>query len=148
MKNTLISLLFLTVTFMFNGCAAQNQVIIDNKFPSYVAIDPTVADDFIFISKTDGVSASGNKKVLIEMENKTNYKQTVMYKIEWKNNQGFVEKTIMSRWIMVDVEPQRRFQMTSTAPTKYSDNYNVRILKPNSSDYKRKNSYQSEYTDR
>ena len=71
--------------------------------------------------------------------------KNVAYKIDWINENGFTQKSILSRWIVSEVESNRSFIIKGISPSIKVSDFEIRLQEPTSDDKNRKNSYHSEY---
>ena len=114
-------------------------------------IQPTMTN-IIFLEGTDkkfqivNEAIARNSGNLLEVEvdllNLDNYMGELAYRVDWRDVNGFTINTIMSRWIYTEVEPHSEVHIKAVAPTSKAINHRIRVMKPNSYDKDRTNSYQ------
>ncbi len=142
-----ISLLLIVAFFtLFSGCSNQ-PIVVDHQLsdPHVRYENPRLYKwlkfDFInYIQRDDG---------MLEFEarfiNTSKFNKSLAYKVNWKNANGFIQKTLMSRWVFAEVETTRSFVVHGISPNPKSKDFEIILQEPTKDDALRKDSYRSTY---
>ena len=141
MKLFTFSILIFSILFI--GCVKQ-EPIKHNTFPN-VIVENKIHDNFSILQSVYKTQKDGLILVEVEVQNISSAEKTFTYKVDWKDENGFKIKTIMSRWVTVNVEPSRNAIISTISPSLKAKQYIVHIVSTSLSDKKRKNSYNYEY---
>ncbi|MGJ0336115.1 DUF1425 domain-containing protein [Aliarcobacter cryaerophilus] len=146
MKKIVSLIICVFATFSLTACV-QNQM--DTK--------PRITDPHILVENSDlydwlkleRVNYFKRKDDLLVVEakfkNTTSFNKSVAYKIDWIDENGFTEKSILSRWIVTEVEDGRSFVINAISPSTKIKDFEIRLQIPTSDDKNRKDSYHSDY---
>ena len=144
MKVMKIAILAFFLAF-FAGCTEQPQIV-QNISDPHVVIENSKLYDWLqfdtinYVKRDDG---------LIEVEarfrNFSDYNQLVAYKIDWMDANGFVQKSLLSKWTITQVEERRNLVIHGIAPSMKIQDFKIRLQKPTADDNLRKDSYHREY---
>lgn len=146
MKKILLSVL-MTISFgFFTGCT-QNQVDLTPRIsdPHILVENPSLygwleLERVNYFKREDGLIV-----VEARFKNLSQYNQKVAYKIDWMNKNGFIQKSILSRWIVSEVEQNRSFVIKGIAPSMKIKDFEIRVQEPTRDDRQRKDSYHNQY---
>ncbi len=142
--------LLLIVAFlaMFSGCTTQPRATINQNIsdPHIRFENPRLYDwlkfEFVnYVQRKDGMLEFEARFVNYSLSNKT-----LAYKVNWKNENGFVQKTLMSRWVFAEVEAKRSLVIHGISPNAKSSDFEVILQEPTRDDSLRKDSYRSTYS--
>ncbi|MCR8699105.1 YcfL family protein [Campylobacter ureolyticus] len=140
--------ILLVFLILFTGCASNNQKI-EPKFKqdNRIQYDDKSLHNWLEFAGLNEVKRSDG---LIEFEalfiNTSSSNKLVSYKIDWKDENGFTQKTIMSKWIKTLVESGRRLSIYGISPSVKSKDFSVILQTPTSDDKKRDDSYHKRYS--
>ena len=145
MKKFLLLFAVLT-TVIFTGCN-QNRVAIDNTIsdPHVIIENPSIynwlkLERVNYFTREDGLM-----EVEVRFRNFTNSNKVLAYRINWMDKNGFVQKTILSKWTITEVEERRGLIIHGIAPSMKVKDFEVRLQEPTKDDSLRKSSYHNEY---
>lgn len=138
----------LAFLILFTGCASSNQKIEPKvKQDNRVQYDDKSLHNWLEFSGLNEVKRSDG---LIEFEalfiNTSSSNKLVSYKIDWKDENGFTQKTIMSKWTKALVENGRMLSIHGISPSVKSQDFILILQKPTSDDKKRDDSYHKRYS--
>jgi uncharacterized protein YcfL len=71
--------------------------------------------------------------------------RNVAYKIDWIDKNGFIVKTILSKWKMATVEENRDFTINGVSPSNQIKDFVIRVQDTSRDDEQRKDSSHYEY---
>lgn len=98
--------------------------------------------DFInYLKRDDGLIEFEARFVNISTKNKN-----VIYKIHWRDGNGFAQKSLMSRWIFTRVEPNRGLVVHGISPNMKSSDFVISLQDPRRVDKHRQDSYHRRYS--
>jgi len=132
--------------FLFTGCN-QNKVSIDNKItdPHVIIENPSIYNWL----KLERVNYFTREDGLMEVEarfrNFSSSNKVLAYKVNWMDKNGFVQKTILSKWTITEVEERRGLIIHGIAPSMKVKDFEIRLQEPTKDDSLRKSSYHNEY---
>jgi len=134
------------IASVFLGCN-QDRVTVNNQITDpHVIIENESIYDWLQLEK---INYFTRKDGLIEVEarfrNFDNSNKIVAYKINWMDENGFIEKTILSRWAIAEVEERRTFVIHGISPSIKIKSFEIRLQEPTKDDSLRKDSYHKEY---
>ncbi len=135
---------------LWMGCSAHNNnaAVINQRITDpHVRIEDPDIQNWL---KFDFINYVQRKDALIEFEAKfTNYSpynKTLAYKVEWVDENGFTQKTLMSRWILAEVEGKRNLIIHGISPNMKTKNFVVVLQRPNYHDDLRQDSYRKRHS--
>lgn len=146
MKKLLLSFMVILSFSFFTGCV-QTQV----------DLTPRISDPHIIVEnpslykwlQLERVNYFERKDGLIVVEAKfkslSQFNEKVAYKIDWMDENGFTQKSILSRWMVSEVEQRRSFIIRGIAPSIKIKDFEIKLQEPTSDDKKRKDSYHNQY---
>lgn len=137
--------ILITITAL-SGCV-QNQVDLKPKIiDSHILIENSRLNDWLELEKVNYFKRK-DKLLVVEakFKNISSFNKYVAYKIDWIDENGFTQKSILSRWIVSEVEKNRSFIINGISPSIKVTDFEIRLQEQTSDDKNRKNSYQSEY---
>ena len=114
MKKTVLTLI--SFVAIFSGCVEQPN-------PSVVTVNEKCGTDTLKIINIKGQKqADGFMKTQITGMNSADHYQKLEYKIIWLDRDGFVIKSILSKWRETPADAKQEFYITNISPnTKASD---------------------------
>lgn len=145
MKN-FIKVFLLVTAMLFVGCSKQPDMNQSFTDPHVSIESPSIYEwlkfDFInYIKRDDG---------LIEFEARfTNFKdknKLIAYKVFWTDENGFTQKTLMSKWTYASVESRRNLIIHGISPNAKSKDFTVVLQEPTKDDSLREGSYNKRYS--
>ena len=145
-KFTLIAVLAVFVA----GCASSSQRQIIKQ--SHINRDPRIIIGDASIEnwlKFEGLAQSSKQdlmRVQARCVNTSNSNKKVAYNVIWKDQDGMVIKTILSRWVVNEIEAHRNLTIQATAPSIHASDFEIEIQDPTRDDKKRSGSYQNRYS--
>lgn len=139
--------LLLCFALLFASCST-NQVNTQNsiKMDSHVKFNKDSLKwlnvDFVnYITRDDG---------LIEFQaiftNTSSSNKLLSYKINWKDENGFIQKTIMSKWTKTLIESGRNLSIRGISPSIKSKDFEIILQETTKDDEKRNDSYHKQYS--
>ncbi len=139
-------LFLILVSVLFTACN-QNQVVLNNKISdSHIIVENESLYNWLNL---DVVNYFMRKDSLLEVEarfrNFTSNNKLLAYKIDWMDDNGFIQKSILSKWIIVKVEERRNLVIHGIAPGIKVKSFRIRLQEPTKDDNLRKDSYHQEY---
>ncbi len=142
-------MILFVITFTFSACAKNEQYLLNiEKFKSEpkIVLQTEKMGKWLFL---DDLTYRERKDGLLEVEarfqNHSDSNENVAYKIDWKDKDGFTQKSILSRWIVVGVEERRELLIKGISPTIKAKGFRIRLQKPTRDDLYRKNQNNNEY---
>lgn len=146
MKKILVNLFLILGLSFFSGCA-QNQVDLKPRISdSHVIVENQDLYKWLEIERINYFTRNDDFLVVeAKFKNLSSFNQNVAYKIDWIDENGFTQKSILSRWVNVEVEQNRSFVIHGIAPSIKVKDFEIRLQIPTSDDSKRKDSYHNEY---
>ena len=136
----IFSMLFIT------GCAQTQEDIKPRITDPHVIIENSSLYKWLELDRVNYFKREDGLLVVeAKFKNISSYNRDVAYKIDWLDKNGFVEKSILSRWIVATVEQQRALVIKGIAPSMKITNFQIKVQKPTSDDRNRKDSYHYEY---
>ncbi len=137
--------------FCVIGCSSRNGV--KNGSTDGIALqDPHIVIQDKGMQKWlrfERVNSVLRKDGLLEFEalftNITNHGKRLAYKVEWRDENGFTIKSILSRWIAADVEGRRRLTVHGISPNIKARDFLLIVDRPNYYDNLQKNPYNKEH---
>lgn len=143
--NVLKWIVGLIAVAMFAGCV-QPVVINKTITDPHVIIENESIYDWLqfenvnYIQRDDG---------LIEVEavfrNFTSNNKVLAYKIDWIDQNNFIQKSILSKWTIVKVEERRNLVIHGISPSMKVKDFRIRLQEPTDDDELRRDSYHYEY---
>lgn len=146
MKKLINFIWIFIVGIVFIGCA-QNQVDIKPKITdSHIIIENQSLDDWLQLEKVNYFKRKDELLVVeVKFKNTSIFNKKVAYKIDWIDENGFTEKSILSRWVVTEVEEGRSFVIRGISPSIKINDFEIRLQLPTSDDKNRKDSYHYNY---
>lgn len=146
MKKRLISFLVIIGVMFFTACS-QNQLDLKPRISdSHVIVENSSLYDWLELEKVNYFKRSDGFLVIeAKFKNLNSFNKRVAYKIDWIDENGFTQKSILSRWINTEVEQNRSFVIHGIAPSIKVKDFEIRLQVPTNDDRKRKDSYHNEY---
>lgn len=146
MKNLSNMFVILITTIALFGCA-QNQVDIRPKIiDSHILIENTNLNKWLELEKVNYFKRKDGLLVVeAKFKNTNSSNKNVAYKIDWIDKNGLTQKSILSRWIVSEVESNRSFIINGISPSITVSDFEIRLQEPTRDDKNRKNSYHLEY---
>lgn len=145
MKKISIVIAFLMAIF-FTGCN-QNQVTLNNQIsdPHVIIENPSIykwlqLERVNYFTREDGLM-----EVEAKFRNFSDDNQILSYRIDWMDANGFVQKTILSKWTVTEVEERRSLVIHGIAPSMKVKEFEIRLQEPTKDDSLRRDSYHYEY---
>lgn len=136
---TIISLVF------FNGCAQQADIKPRVTDP-HIIVENTSLYNWLDLEKVNYFKRDDGLLVVeAKFKNYSTFNHKVAYKIDWIDKNGFTEKSILSRWVVAEVEQRRALVIKGIAPSIKITDFEIRLQNPTSDDANRKDSYHSDY---
>ena len=137
--------LLITITAL-SGCV-QNQVDLKPRIiDSHIIIENSRLNDWLELEKVNYFKRKDSLLVVeARFKNLSSSNKNVAYKIDWIDENGFTQKSILSRWIVSEVEGNRSFVINGISPSVKVSDFEIRLQEASSDDKNRKNSYHSEY---
>ncbi|MSN96152.1 DUF1425 domain-containing protein [Campylobacter sp. FMV-PI01] len=151
MKN--LKFLLLGVLMFFVGCGGVNHMNVSKNMQANIITDPHVKfDDSSLFKwlKFEFINYIQRQDGLIEFEavfkNNSKINKLLSYKIIWKDENGFTQKTIMSKWTKASIESGRFLNIHAISPSIKSKDFEIIIQEPTKDDNKRNDSYHKQYS--
>ncbi len=142
------SLLLAMASFLlFSGCTQQPQVTNPGLTDPHVRYESPRLHNWLkfnfinYIQRKDGL-----REFEAQFVNNSPYNKTLTYKVQWKNENGFVQKTLMSRWIRTEVEAKRSLVIHGISPNAKSSDFVILLQEPSRDDALRKDAYRNRYS--
>lgn len=141
-----IFLFALFATIIFSGCN-QNKVTLNNQISNpNVIIENESLYNWLKLEKVNYFTRKdGLMEVEARFRNFSNSNEVLAYKINWMDENGFIEKTILSKWTITKVEERRGLIIHGIAPSMKIKDFEIRLQEPTKDDSLRKDSYHNEY---
>lgn len=146
MKKIFLVIISVFSLCFFAGCT-QNQVDLSPRIsdPHILVENPSLYNwlelqKVNYFKREDGL-------IVVEAKFKSlsHVNEKLAYKIDWMDKNGFTKKSILSRWIVSEVERGRSFIINAIAPSMKIENFEIRLQEPTSDDKQRKDSYHNQY---
>lgn len=137
--------ILLVAMLVFAGCSQKNTAQNAPKTDLHIIQSPNLhkwlrLDDINYVKRADN---------LIQFEayftNTSSSNKLVSYKVEWKDENGFRQKTIMSKWTKTLVESGRSLNIGGISPSDKSSDFVIILQEPTKDDNKREDSYHKRY---
>lgn len=146
MSKLIISIIVLFIMNVFSGCVQNNVDLKPRISDSHVLVENTNLYEWLELEKVNYFKRKDDLLVVEgRFNNLSSINKKVAYKINWIDEDGFVEKSILSRWIVVEVEQNRSFIISAISPSMKIKDFEIRLQIPTSDDKNRNDSYHSEY---
>ncbi|NCD11215.1 MAG: DUF1425 domain-containing protein [Epsilonproteobacteria bacterium] len=113
------------VTALLSGCAPKMCVL-----PENVSIAQNFCDTFDITKRERWLNE--NKEVQFQLRNVSSFPQTFIYKVEWKDAQGFVIDSRLNRWQKAELKAGRTQVIDAVAPVAEVSSYVLLIEKEES----------------
>lgn len=134
-------LLFVVFIFIFSGCASKLEVS-----DSRIVVGDSSIDGWLKLVKVNHYKREdGLLMVQAKFKNLTSSNKKVVYKIDWLDKNGFTQKSILSKWVIVEIEANREFVIQAISPSIKVEDFEIRLDEPTENDTNRKDSYHQEY---
>lgn len=145
MKSKLVIVLAIVVS-IFTGCA-QNGVDLKPRInDSHVIVENSSLYEFLELEKVNYFTRNdGFLAVEVKFKNLSSFNKKVAYKIDWLDENGFTQKSILSRWKVAEIEENRSFIIHGISPSIKVKDFGIRLQLPSKDDRSRKDSYHNEY---
>lgn len=146
MKKILLSFMMILSLSFFAGCV-QSQVDLTPRISDpHILVENPSLYDWLELEKVNYFKREDGLMVVeAKFKNLSQFNQKVAYKIDWMDKNGFTQKSILSRWIVSEVEQKRSFLIKGIAPSIKITDFEIRLQIPSSDDKKRKDSYHNQY---
>ncbi|MFV0480799.1 MAG: DUF1425 domain-containing protein [Campylobacteraceae bacterium] len=136
---------------VLGGCAsnqssdASSPAVIKQENPN-IMIDDSINIWLDIENITSLIRMDNMMEVEIVGRNIGSIPRTLAYRVDWYDQNGFVIKSILTKWKVASVEEGRNIVIRSVRPSVDATNYKVRITMPTETDVKRyKNLNKKEY---
>lgn len=143
------SLLVLSALLIFTGCAKNEAYLMNiEKFksePKIVLQNEKLAKWLFLEELTYDKRADDLLEVEARFQNKSDFNEKVAYKIDWKDKKGFTYKSILSKWVVVEIEERRELIIKGISPSTKVEGFRIRIQQPTSDDKYRQNQNNKQY---
>ena len=113
------------VAALLSGCAPKMCVL-----PENVSIAQNFCDTFEITKGERWLNE--NKEVQFSVSNLSSFPQTFLYKVEWKDGQGFVIDSRLNRWQKAELKAGRTHIIDAVAPIAEVSSYVLFIEKEES----------------
>ncbi|MBN1840081.1 MAG: YcfL family protein [Campylobacterales bacterium] len=113
------------VAALISGCTPKMCVL-----PENVSIAQNFCDTFEITKNERWLSE--NKEVQFQLRNVSSFPQTFIYKVEWKDAQGFVIDSRLNRWQKAELKAGRTHVIDAVAPIAEVSSYVLLIEKEES----------------
>lgn len=135
--------------FIFSGCVNNEAYLMNlEKFkaePKIILQNKELAK-WIFLEELNSNNkADGLLEIEARFINNSNSNEKLAYKIDWRDENGFTYKSILSKWIVVEVEENRELIIKGISPSIKVKDFRIRIQKPTADDSYRKNQNNNQY---
>lgn len=127
---------------ILSGCQEQPKVVQTN-YPQVRFMDPSLREKLLIQDLATRKNDGGLMEFELRATSTSGSDTALVYKTDW-SAQGFTIKTIMSRWVSVDLEAGRDLIIRGVAPKPEADSFLIRLGYPSSNDRNRLNSFQYE----
>ena len=146
MRKILLSFMMILSFSFFAGCA-QTQVDLTPRISDpHVLVENPSLYDWLELEKVNYFKREDGLIVVeAKFKSLSQFNQNVAYKIDWMDKNGFTQKSILSRWIVSEVEQRRSFIIRGIAPSIKITDFEIRLQVPTSDDKQRKDSYHNQY---
>lgn len=146
MNKLIISIIAFCAINIFSGCVQNNVDLKPRISDSHVLFENSNLYDWLELEKVNYFKRKDDLLVVEgRFNNLSSFNKKVAYKINWIDENGFIEKSILSRWIVVEVEQNRSFIISAISPSIKVKDFEIRLQIPTSDDKNRKDSYHSAY---
>jgi len=145
MKN-LCLLLSAIFVILLTGCV-QNQVDLNPRVsdPHLIIENPSL-NEWLELEKVNYFEREDGLLIVeAKFKNLSSFNKKAAYKIEWMDKNGFTQKSLLSKWSVVEVEQNRSFIIHGISPSIKVKDFEIRLQLPTTDDNKRKDSYHNEY---
>lgn len=144
---------FIFCCFCTIGCSSSSRNGVQNGSVDAVALkDPRILIEDEGIQKWlrfERINSVLRQDGFLEFEaqfsNTSNYGKRLAYKVEWRDENGFTIKTILSRWITADVEGRRKLIVRGISPNIKARDFLLIVDRPNYYDNLQKSPYNKEH---
>ncbi|ACZ12215.1 YcfL family protein [Sulfurospirillum deleyianum] len=113
------------VAALLSGCAPKMCVL-----PENISIAQNFCDTFEITKNERWLNE--NKEVQFSVRNLSSFPQTFLYKVEWKDAQGFVIDSRLNRWQKAELKEGRTHVIDAVAPIAEVSSYMLFIEKEES----------------
>lgn len=148
-KSIFIKLFVVGLLFVFSGCAKNEDYLINlEKFKSEpkIILQTEELAEWIFLEEINSYNRpDGLLEIEARFQNNSNSNEKLSYKIDWRDENGFTYKSILSKWIVVEVEENRKLIIKGISPSIKVRDFRIRIQKPTADDTYRKNQNNNQY---
>lgn len=146
MKKLIGLVLSLLAVLFLSGCV-QNQVDIKPRITDpHIIVENDSLYNWLQLEKVNYFTRNDGLLVVeAKFKNITPINNKVGYKIDWIDENGFTQKSILSRWIITEVEESRSFVISGISPSIKIKDFEIRLQLPTSDDKNRKDSYHYNY---
>ncbi|ASM34421.1 Predicted periplasmic lipoprotein [Campylobacter sputorum subsp. bubulus] len=135
----------------FVGCSSNQNAMQNNeinvKNGSHIIFDDKSLQKWLRLDDVNVVKRSDD---LIEFDvtftNTSSSNKLVSYKVIWKDENGFTQKTIMSKWTKTLVEEGRSLNIHGISPSVKSKDFEIMLQEPTDDDENRNDSYHKQYS--
>lgn len=138
-------LLLLAIALFFVGCN-QSPTINQSFTDPHIRVENPSLYNWL---KFDFVNYTIRKDGLLELEarfrNFSNYNKTIAYKIHYRDENGFTQKTLMSKWTFTEVESRRDLVIHGISPNAKSADFVIVLQEPTQDDKLREDAYHKRY---
>ncbi len=139
----------ISMLFLGAGCASRTHKADEQRM---AVTNPRVKIEDSAIQKwlrTDFVHTVQRADGLVEFEarftNMSRYGKKLAYKVEWLDENGFVQKTLMSRWILSEVEGRKNLVIHGISPSAAVKDFFLILQRPNYYDNLKRDAYHKQH---
>ena len=146
MKKLFFLALSLLGMIFLSGCV-QNQVDLKPRISdSHIIVENSSLYEWLELEKINYFEREDGLLVVeAKFKNLSSFKKNIAYKIEWIDKNGFTQKTILSKWTIVQIDEKRSLLIQGISPSVKVKDFEIRLQLPTSDDNKIKDSYHNEY---
>lgn len=121
-----VTILFFA-TFIFIGCANQKQIDVNNMNPKVILEDDSL-NNWLDINSVNYLKREDALlKIQASFKNTSSFNKKIIYKIQWLDENNFVEKTLLSRWIFKEVAKEGAFLINGISPSPKTKDFKIII---------------------
>lgn len=121
-----VTILFF-VTFIFIGCANQKQIDVSNINPKVILEDDSLNSWLEINSVNYFKREDGLLNVQASFKNTSSFNKKILYKIQWLDENNFVEKTLLSRWTFKELAKEGAFLINGISPSSKTKDFRIII---------------------
>jgi len=122
-------LIILFVLSLMAGCAGLEPVKVPFNDPRVTVTGAIIRSEIKVTELTTRFNSGGFLEVQVTGINKASGYRDLEYKIDWIDRDGFVIKTILSRWTAFPAYANATFSLTGVAPKTSTSDFRITIRK-------------------